>query len=153
MTASAWTDDRVDRLRILWREGRTADQIAHDLANGISRSAVLGKVYRMGLSAGRHAAPAKPPPQAHAGPRREVRPVLAIAIQVDQAPDPETGLASLMSVRRQECRWPLGDPFSPAFSLCGRPAVRGAYCGPHARIAYRRAADTPRSLERLARLP
>ena len=58
MTASAWTDDRIDRLKTLWLEGRTAEQIAAELKNGITRSAVLGKVYRMGLSAGR---PARPP--------------------------------------------------------------------------------------------
>ena len=53
MTASAWTEDRVGRLKTLWHEGQTAEQIARDLANGITRCAVLGKVYRMGLSAGR----------------------------------------------------------------------------------------------------
>jgi hypothetical protein len=38
------------------------------------------------------------------------------------------------------------------FSLCGRRGLAGAYCGPHAEIAYRAARDTPQGLERLARL-
>ncbi len=53
MTASAWTDDRVGRLKTLWLEGRSAAQIARDLDHGLTRSAVLGKVYRLGLSAAR----------------------------------------------------------------------------------------------------
>lgn len=61
MTASAWTDDRIGRLKKLWLEGQTAEQIARDLANGITRSAVLGKVHRMGLSAGRSGRPPKRP--------------------------------------------------------------------------------------------
>ena len=28
MTASAWTDDRIGRLKTLWLEGQTAEQIA-----------------------------------------------------------------------------------------------------------------------------
>ena len=53
MTASAWTEDRIDRLRTLWIAGRSAARIARELDHGITRSAVLGKIYRLGLSAGR----------------------------------------------------------------------------------------------------
>ena len=52
MTASAWTDERIGRLKTLWLAGQTAEQIALDLANGITRSAVLGKAQvRVDLSA------------------------------------------------------------------------------------------------------
>jgi GcrA cell cycle regulator len=40
-------------------------------------------------------------------------------------------------VLRTQCRWPIGDPLADDFCLCGRPAVRGAYCGPHGALAYR----------------
>jgi GcrA cell cycle regulator len=166
MTASAWTQDRIDRLKRLWKEGQTAEQIAKDLANGISRNAVLGKVYRMGLSAGRVAAPPKARPGVSPPSTSRVAipaaPIIAAPalgetppganLPVDRPQPPETGRASLLSVRRHECRWPLGEPGSQAFSLCGQPAVRGAYCGPHARIAYRPTPETSRSLERLAGL-
>ena len=52
MTVSAWTDDRVGRLKTLWIEGRSAAEIARVLDHGLTRSAVLGKVHRLGLSAG-----------------------------------------------------------------------------------------------------
>ena len=157
MTASAWTDDRIDRLKTLWLEGQTADQIARTLANGITRSAVLGKVYRMGLSAGRSAGPSKagsrlgPSPIPPACPAA-AEPVVPVAAAADAPSGREVGGAPLQSIGRRECRWPLGDPLSPGFTLCGQRVCRGAYCGPHAEIAYRAARDTPQSLERLARL-
>jgi len=155
MTASTWTEDRVERLRRLWNEGRTADQVARELADGITRSAVLGKLYRLGLSARRAVPPVKPKTERPRAPastqmRPDVRPRPAGPPILDRVED--VGRATLLTLGRTDCRWPLGDPRSPAFSLCGRPAVRGAYCASHAEIAYRPAADTPRSLERLAGL-
>lgn len=57
MTTSVWTEDLVDRLKILWREGRSAAEVARALKNGVTRSAVLGKVHRLGLSEGRLSPP------------------------------------------------------------------------------------------------
>ena len=75
MTASPWTDDRIDRLKTLWLDGKTADEVACDLAHGITRSAVLGKVHRMGLSVGRTARRRATPTEAPASPRsRKPRP-------------------------------------------------------------------------------
>ncbi len=46
----SWTDERIELLRKLWLEGLSASQIARELANGISRNAVIGKVHRLGMS-------------------------------------------------------------------------------------------------------
>jgi GcrA cell cycle regulator len=46
----SWTDDRIEVLRKLWLEGSSASQIAKELANGVTRNAVIGKVHRLGLS-------------------------------------------------------------------------------------------------------
>lgn len=45
----SWTNDRVNLLKQLWGEGRTASEIARELG-GVSRNAVIGKAYRMKLS-------------------------------------------------------------------------------------------------------
>ena len=45
----SWNDERVDLLSRMWREGRSASQIATELGNGITRNAVIGKVHRMCL--------------------------------------------------------------------------------------------------------
>lgn len=45
----AWTEDMVDLLKRRWREGMNAREIAMELG-GVSRNAVIGKVFRLGLS-------------------------------------------------------------------------------------------------------
>ena len=59
----SWTDERVEKLKELWGEGKSASQIAKALG-GVTRNAVIGKVHRLGLSnrgaaAGDEAKPAK----------------------------------------------------------------------------------------------
>lgn len=44
----SWTEERIDRLKAMWNEGKTASQIAEDLG-GVSRNAVIGKAHRLGL--------------------------------------------------------------------------------------------------------
>ncbi len=46
----SWTDERIDLLQKLWLQGMSASRIALELANGLTRNAVIGKVYRLGLS-------------------------------------------------------------------------------------------------------
>lgn len=52
----SWTDERVELLKNMWGEGRSASQIAKELG-GVTRNAVIGKVHRLGLS--NRATPAK----------------------------------------------------------------------------------------------
>jgi GcrA cell cycle regulator len=47
---SPWTDDRIAYVRARWVQGATARQISVELDGCISRSAVLGIVYRLRLS-------------------------------------------------------------------------------------------------------
>ena len=45
----AWTEDRVEKLKMLWQDGSSASQIAKALGD-VTRNAVIGKVHRLGLS-------------------------------------------------------------------------------------------------------
>lgn len=45
----SWTDERVETLKTMWTEGKSASQIAKELG-GVTRNAVIGKVHRLGLS-------------------------------------------------------------------------------------------------------
>ena len=136
---ATWTDDRVDLLCRLWRDGKSASEVARALG-GVTRNAVIGKVHRLGL-AGRSRPSAPGVARARTrepAPRRLPRPRRACPASTLVAPPlPEAGLASVVSIRRGQCRWPIGEPEQPGFSLCGRPAVRGAYCAGHAAMAYR----------------
>ncbi|MCC6007936.1 MAG: GcrA cell cycle regulator [Rhodobacteraceae bacterium] len=59
----SWTDERVEILKRMWLEGKSASQIAKELG-GVTRNAVIGKVHRLGLSnrAAPGAQPAEPGP-------------------------------------------------------------------------------------------
>jgi GcrA cell cycle regulator len=136
-THARWTDEAVETLRTLWViEGISASVIAKRL--GVTRNAVIGKVHRLGLSTprgpkvARTAAVRKP---------REVRPPLRV-VRTDR-----TALAlevagpglipHLEDLPRCGCHWPVGDPQTPDFAFCGRPASRGPYCAAHGAVAYR----------------
>ena len=60
MPTESWTIEQIDLLKRLWSEGLTAAAIAARL-DGLSRSAVLGKVHRLRLRTDKAAAapPAK----------------------------------------------------------------------------------------------
>jgi len=149
MSASVWTEDRVRRLKTLWLEGRSAEHIGRELACGITRNAVLGKVRRLGLSAGRAATAA--PEAKRQAPRAGRTGPPATSVPGAGLPRDEEPV-SLLDVGRYQCRWPLADPTSGGFRLCGARVSRGAYCGRHAAIGYRPARETPRALERLAEI-
>src|SRR5437870_3420083 len=97
MTMS-WSDERIDRLKELWKKGMTASQIADELG-GVSRNAVIGKAHRLGLQS--RPSPVKPneaeaaPPKAKPAPapreqesrREETQPSPARA---DTAPEPKS---------------------------------------------------------------
>jgi GcrA cell cycle regulator len=150
--SSSWTDDRVQTLARLWQGGASASQIARSLG-GVTRNAVIGKIHRLGLSG--RASPSAPGAR-RSKPKSERRvrlvkpaPVLQPA-PVAVLDAPMTGRATVMSVRRGDCRWPIGDPLLAGFCLCGRQATRGAYCAPHGTLAYRK--TDPDHLLKLARL-
>jgi GcrA cell cycle regulator len=46
----SWTDERVELLRQLWLDGKSASQISAQLGHGVTRNAVIGKVHRLGLA-------------------------------------------------------------------------------------------------------
>lgn len=99
MPRRLWTPVRIAELRQLWSAGQTAAAIGQALG-GITRSAVLGKVFRLRLAPSAHqraaprageAAPArrragKPPPQP-VKPRRK----------------------TLLDLTNECCRWPYGE--------------------------------------------
>jgi GcrA cell cycle regulator len=171
-----WTDERVELLKKLWSEGLSASAIAAELG-GVTRNAVIGKVHRLGLSG--RAKPPSPQLQRRAKPTRTPsHPMRATssfirgntALAADLAPSVGTQAApeparrpceeiviplservTIMELREQMCRWPLGDPGRDDFRFCGsRVALGGPYCGHHAAIAYQPVLDRRRDRERRA---
>jgi GcrA cell cycle regulator len=146
MQSQAWSAERVDLLRRLWADGETAAAIGVRLG-GMSRSAVLGKVFRLrladpvsGKTAQEQRSAAAPALNAE-GPyiaRRRRSPKRAHQQQ------PSLNAAkrgkALLELTNNTCRWPHGRPGTEKFHFCGAPEAdleRGIpYCARHMRRAY-----------------
>jgi|AACY02.16.fsa_nt_gi Uncharacterized protein conserved in bacteria len=46
-----WTEERVGMLKKLWKQGKSAREIAEIMGGGLTRNAVIGKANRIGLRA------------------------------------------------------------------------------------------------------
>jgi len=153
--ALSWTDERVELLRKLWLDGLSASRIAAELAGGVTRNAVIGKVHRLGLSGrvkpqtsvatSRHratkpvaSAPTRAPmsPMAQRAVAMPIRGNTALALQERPAAMPMqrtqednvvpmTENVTIMELRESMCRWPVGDPSSSEFRYCGGKAPIG----------------------------
>jgi GcrA cell cycle regulator len=164
-SAHGWTNERVALLKQLWADGLSASQIATKLKD-VSRSAVIGKVHRLGL-AGRPATPrartarprsnialfparspqaqygacANPAPKPAPQPQeRKAATIIALRALPDlDEPAPE-GRLKLLDLKDGMCHWPIGDPVEDGFHFCGRRTYATPYCERHAEIAYNPAA-------------
>jgi GcrA cell cycle regulator len=154
----AWTDDRVELLKKLWSEGLSASQIAGRLG-GVTRNAVIGKVHRLGLS-GRatssrssvprprrsHAPRQNRSPSISFGTRGNValKPTFEEGYEAAPAPAPVEELviplherASILTLKENMCKWPIGDPADEDFHFCGRKKTSPSpYCEHHSRKAF-----------------
>jgi GcrA cell cycle regulator len=157
--ANMWTDEKVELLRQLWLDGKSASQIAAELGDGVTRNAVIGKVHRLGLSGRvKASAPAARPaaPRSGGGFRGNTALALARETQIEAEPQiredvviPMSLRVTIVELREAMCRWPLGDPTSSEFRYCGIQTQNdGPYCAHHGRMAYQPAQDRRRERER-----
>lgn len=137
-----WSDERERRLRSMWREGYSSSRIASAIGEGLTRNAVIGKIYRLGLKRGlpskitgaNGAARSEAEPHLLARARRSdagaaakprmprLLPRMAAPVMVFEEPSPNHDGApgvGLLDLNNETCRWPLGDPLSSSFRFCG----------------------------------
>ena len=140
---SCWTAERIALLKDLWAQGATAVAIGAHLG-GMSRSAVLGKVYRLRLLADGSAAKPRAPKLVPAigttvaAPARRRRRT-KYKQRAQPAPAIERQHKTILELTNKTCRWPHGRP-GGCFFFCGVPEAdleRGIpYCAAHMRRAY-----------------
>jgi GcrA cell cycle regulator len=128
----SWTEERVDLLKQLWGEGKTAAEIAKALGEGVTRNAVIGKAHRLKLSS--RVSPiqqaAKKPVKSEAPKVKKMQPVIKRSVFKGKG-------VSMAELGNGMCRWPNGDPRDAEFNFCGCQAVPGLpYCEEHAQLAY-----------------
>ncbi len=114
----SWTDERVETLKTMWNEGKSASQIAKELG-GVTRNAVIGKVHRLGLSNRTTSAKAAPKEAAKAKPaaKPKARPKAAKADPAAKT-KPETAKPEAAHVQsevqvRPKPIVPAGQPLPP----------------------------------------
>ena len=137
MRTDFWTKERITTLERLWAQGKSAGTIAKALG-GVSRSAVLGKIFRLRL--GDAPASAKAAKQTARKPRAEHRPARRRGVELAAPPARAPRRKSLFELTNQCCRWPHGQPGSKNFFFCGAPGAdveSGVpYCAVHMKRAY-----------------
>jgi GcrA cell cycle regulator len=155
--SNAHPDARKDLIRKLWTDGLSASQIAGEIGDGMTRSAVLGIIHRLGIQRGgkvvdrpRPIERRTPVPKAAAPPKSVASPLPAPirpAFEADPGPAHNGTGVHLQDLRTGDCRWPLWPHQGPCTSMfCGVPAVGNTpYCGPHARMSYPNLEDRARA--------
>jgi GcrA cell cycle regulator len=123
-----WTQARIAELKRLWSAGKTADAIGAALG-GITRSAVLGKVFRLRLIAQnrKRSVPDDPPARRRAG---KAPPLV----------ETKARRKTLLDLTNECCRWPYGELGERHYFFCGAAGAdvaRGMpYCPRHMARAY-----------------
>ena len=148
----SWTDERVDLLKKLWGEGRTAAEIASELG-GITRNAVIGKAHRLKLS--NRVSPIQQDNKKITlpMPANRDKPVVVSVPRTAAAPVSQIKIRNegvkMSELRDRMCRWPFGDPKNVRFpflrlhfgarpALLPRPCARRLSSRPHPHAASRR---------------
>ena len=159
--AWTWTPERDEALKKLWLSGMSAAQVARALDIGVSRNAVIGRIYRLQANGrliartnpsaprprrGMEATP-RPPPQPK---QHRAKPVLKVvgSTVFERPPEPPPkaipprhdafapipGYAARPWVERgaDECKWPVGGTGADTLACCAPVMETGRpYCAEH----------------------
>ena len=141
-----WTDEQIATLKKLHFDGLSASLIGQEI--GVSRGAVLGKLFRLGLcrvNSDRKVPLKKKERKKRAratgfavmtlGQRAQRLGRLRVWKAFNQESKPST-FCTLMELTMDRCRWSIGEPDSENFGYCGGKREVGSYCAAHVRIAY-----------------
>lgn len=148
-TRIEWTDALTNRVLQLWRDGKSASEIA-DLVGVSSRSAIIGRIHRKGEA---RRAPPNIPKMTKAAFAKKRKPGLNIRMptpaEKKQAAIVHDNVLSRIAAHRDvarikfsdlethHCRYPVGHPNDPDFGYCGEQAASGKpYCHAHATRCY-----------------
>jgi len=149
--ADWWTDERIQELKKLWAEGHSCSKIGKKMEN--TRSAIIGKVHRLGLPGRTQPAqPVKRRPKL-AFPRAAQKTTTVSntesksgsivgtqlkVIESDVFKPPVSATRILVSdLTSTTCRWPFGEPGTDNFTYCGAPPCsnKDVYCSEHRKVA------------------
>lgn len=153
-----WTEERVDLLKGLWKDGLSCAQIARQIG-GVSRCAVIGKIHRLGLP-GRAVIERKPVTKGasdshrrgwSSSPRRtrdrfiiinaatgEITDIRSIANEPKPLTQADGSHIGVLEIEKGQCRWPFGNPMDlSTFHFCAHPVRKdSSFCEHHHSRAF-----------------
>ena len=153
----SWTDEKVEKLRELWKKGHTASQIAEAWGD-TTRNAVIGKAHRLNLEArapskGSGTSISRNNKPAKRGPAPTSRKAKFQSILLDKNFEPENP-KSLENLTDETCKWPIGHPNEEKFYFCGRkPEGEFPYCKLHVLYAFQPKGSKEEVLEKGDEVP
>lgn len=154
----SWTINSISKLKKLWDKGISTSEIGNKL--GFSKNAVVGKAHRLGLKSRSNTVIKKikrkktVPPKTKAAITKTEKvaatpkttekasktasaPITPIKAKAKSSSKKSKHVVEMMDLKKNMCRWPLGDPRSSDFSFCGEPTFKNKpYCLTHCTEAY-----------------
>jgi GcrA cell cycle regulator len=137
----SWNPEREEKLRLLWKKGHSASQIAGMLGN-TTRNAVIGKAHRLNLEArmtskksekneNKEKSNFSEPKMQKLGRKARFK---ALLLDKNFEQENPTKFGDLTD---KTCRWPIGHPHEENFYFCGRePMEKFPYCKLHILYAF-----------------
>lgn len=139
-----WTDERVELVKKRWTDGLSASDIAAELGEGITRSAVLGKVHRLQLPIRNN--PHQPRPRASHVRRRSATRIAYIqgqigkprlpAIVKPQPVAPEFKSIGIVDVADDQCKFSVSNDGANHLFCAAETELGKPYCPYHCGIVY-----------------
>jgi GcrA cell cycle regulator len=132
---ATWTSERIELLKRCLHAGLSCGQTAREI--GVTRSAVIGKINRLGLSrpkdvigrqleqrrAARLARPKTPRTWRSKRPRLNIfaqHEMLMLTFRRPQPPAEDIPIYNgLLELSQGKCRWPISNPGAEDFCFCG----------------------------------
>ena len=136
-----WTEDRITELTHRWNRGETGSQIMRAMG-ATSRSAVVGKAYRLKLPS--HRANYTPPKRKRIRkPAKIIKPsngYLILGERTEMVEDEKPNFEhakTFFELAADDCRWPGNGSGVYELKFCAAPVKRGySYCAGHCRMAF-----------------
>lgn len=144
----AWSDDQIRKLARLWGDGYSAGEIVAHFRGKFTRSAIIGKIHRLGISGRSKQQKRKGAPPGAFGldlkkskkpkpaPRQDGYPKMP-RLKSEPVPPPrpeDIPTKTFMDLDRGDCRWRIDRPYrGEPYGFCGKEALPGlSVCAIHA---------------------
>lgn len=143
-----WTPEQEDQLKQLYAGGVSYEKIAAAISPDLTRSAVAGKIKRLGLvGANKQAHQRRPHKKTKNKPAKKFVESKKIPGFGESKPLPKEDttlqpLRTYAELNRDECSWPYGDD-PKSYRFCGRPRTAisqdrlHSYCEHHRELSKR----------------